>query len=70
MNIQLLTSFEVSKFLRVHPNTLRNWTKKGVFPKALKIEGRKLLWSEQEILDWVNSRKTSKPEMCGGRNER
>jgi len=30
MNSEMLTTTEVAKLLHVHPNTIRQWTKKGL----------------------------------------
>ena len=38
---EYLTLMEVSKLLRVHPNTLRNWDKNGQL-KAVRIGTRKI----------------------------
>lgn len=38
---ELLTLNEASKILKVHPNTLRSWDKKGIL-KALRIGVKKV----------------------------
>lgn len=35
-SLQLITLKEASRLLKVHPNTLRNWDKKGIL-KAVRI---------------------------------
>ncbi len=50
----LLTITEVSEILKVHPNTLRKWDKKGIL-KAVRFGLRgDRRYRKEDILDLVN----------------
>ncbi len=50
----LLTITEVSEILKVHPNTLRKWDKKGVL-KAIRFGQRgDRRYKQEDILQMVN----------------
>ena len=51
-----LTLKQACKLLQVHPQTIYIWRKKGKFPTAIRLGGRKLLWDETDLLDWIESR--------------
>lgn len=52
---EYLTLMEVSKLLKVHPNTLRNWDKSGQL-KAARIGARKLRrYKKEDILKFLDS---------------
>ena len=47
---QYLTLMEVSKMLNIHPNTLRNWDKEGIF-KATRIGVKKIRRYKKSDID-------------------
>lgn len=47
---ELLTLDEASKYLKCHPNTLRQWDKKGILP-AIRIGIRKARRYKKEDLE-------------------
>lgn len=54
---QFLTLKQASELLQVHPNTLRNWDKKGVL-KATRIGVRGIRrYKREELLKYMDSNK-------------
>lgn len=50
---QYLTLTEVSKLLKVHPNTLRNWDKNGTL-KPVRIGERKIRrYKKEDVIKFV-----------------
>ncbi len=50
---EYLTLSEVSKLLKVHPNTLRNWDKNGTL-KPIRIGERKLRrYKKEEVIKFL-----------------
>jgi excisionase family DNA binding protein len=47
---ELLTLDEASKYLKCHPNTLRQWDRKGILP-AIRIGERKARRYKKEDLE-------------------
>lgn len=47
---ELLTLNEASKILKVHPNTLRSWDKKGIL-KAIRIGVKKVRRYKKEDIE-------------------
>ena len=53
---EYLTLSEVSKLLKVHPNTLRNWDKNGTL-KPIRIGERKLRrYKKEEVLKFLEQK--------------
>jgi len=54
--IRLLTKKELCELLNVSPQTLYRWVDNGTFPAPVngRGRGRKLIWGEQQIEEWVN----------------
>jgi Helix-turn-helix domain len=48
----LLTEDEAAKFLRVHPQTLRNWRVAGKGPRALRLGLRRIFYEKTSVLSW------------------
>ena len=59
----LLTLKQACDLLQVHPQTIYNWRKNGCFPPPIRIGGRKLLWLESDLLDWVDAKNSCSPAM-------
>ncbi|WP_062518536.1 helix-turn-helix transcriptional regulator [Demequina gelatinilytica] len=53
---KLLTITEVAEMLRTSPNTINYWIYKGTGPKSIKV-GRRRLWSEADVLAWLEARR-------------
>lgn len=54
---ELLTLEEASAYLKCHPNTLRSWDRKGIFP-AIRIGVRKARrYKKDELEKFVQSPK-------------
>ncbi|NCC61646.1 MAG: helix-turn-helix domain-containing protein [Verrucomicrobiae bacterium] len=54
---ELLTLKEACDILKCHPNTLRQWDKKGILP-AIRIGERKARrYKKDDILNIVNNKK-------------
>ena len=51
---QLLTQKEVCALARISYPTLARWLTAGTFPQPVNGRKKKLLWSEQQITDWMN----------------
>jgi putative resolvase len=53
---EYLTFSEVSKLLKVHPNTLRNWDKNGTL-KPIRIGERKLRrYKKEDVLKFLEQK--------------
>lgn len=51
---EYLTLSEVSQMLKVHPNTLRAWDKKGIL-KAIRIGAKRIRrYRKEDILEFVS----------------
>ena len=51
---ELITLKEAANILKVHPNTLRNWDKKGILP-AVRIGEKKVRrYRKEDILNLIN----------------
>ena len=44
---------ELSKRLSVSKSTLYLWIKKGLFPSPIKVGENTVVWSEEQIQDWL-----------------
>ena len=53
-----LTLKQTCQLLQLHPQTIYVWRKNGEFPPAIRIGGRKLLWLEADLLDWLDNKNT------------
>jgi len=54
---ELLTLKEACDILKCHPNTLRQWDKKGIFP-AIRIGVKKIMrYRKEDILKLLNQKK-------------
>lgn len=54
---EYLTLKQVSERLKVHPNTLRNWDKKGTL-KPIRIGERKIRrYKKQDVINFLNNSK-------------
>jgi len=54
---ELITLRQASKFLKVHPNTLRQWDGKGIL-KAVRFGQRKdRRYRKEDILNLLNNKK-------------
>ena len=52
---EYLTLSEVSKMLKVHPNTLRNWDKNGTL-KPIRIGERKIRrYKKEDVIKFLES---------------
>ncbi len=52
---EYLTLSEVSKLLKVHPNTLRNWDKNGTL-KPIRIGERKIRrYKKEDVIKFLES---------------
>ncbi|MEC4842632.1 helix-turn-helix transcriptional regulator [Mycobacteroides chelonae] len=47
-----------AKILNVHPETLRDWSRRGLYnlPAPIRM-GSRLLWDVAELYAWIESRK-------------
>jgi len=53
---ELITLKEAANILKVHPNTLRNWDKKGIFP-AVRIGEKKVRrYRKEDIEKFINNK--------------
>ena len=54
---ELITLNEACAILKIHPNTLRQWDKKGILP-AIRIGERKVRrYRKEDILKFINKHK-------------
>lgn len=54
-DLQLLTTREVTALLKLDRSTLWDWTRKGRFPKPIKL-GRATRYRRSDIEAWLASR--------------
>ena len=61
---RLLTQQEICELTRISYPTLARWLTAGTFPQPINGRGKKLLWSQAVIEEWINNRQTAqKPEV-------
>lgn len=53
--LEILTSKDVCNLIRISRQTLRTWIKKGIFPKPLILNTKKLLWNKEVIEKWIKN---------------
>jgi len=53
---ELLTLSEACQILKVHPNTLRKWDKKGILVAVRFGERKDRRYKKEDIMKMVNSR--------------
>ena len=54
---ELITLNEACVILKIHPNTIRQWDKKGILP-AIRIGERKVRrYRKEDILKFINKHK-------------
>ena len=51
---KLLILREVLELTRVSYPTISRWLKTGMFPQPVNGRGRKLLWTQDSIAQWMN----------------
>jgi len=56
METRLLTAKDIISMCSVGYSTLYRWRKNGVFPESIGVG--KLLWTEQQITEWIDQRTT------------
>ena len=54
---ELLTLMETSKILNCHPNTLRQWDKKGILVAVRFGERKDRRYRKEDILKFLNQKK-------------
>ena len=54
---RLLDIKDVMDLCRCSYPTLARWMTANLFPQPLNGRGKKLLWAEQQILDWIECRR-------------
>ena len=54
---KLLDLKDVLDSCRCSYPTLARWMSANLFPQPLNGRGKKLLWAEQQIFDWIESRR-------------
>lgn len=55
-NRNYLNLQQTSALLQVHPQTIYIWRKNDEFPAARRVGKRKLLWLQDDIFNWLNTR--------------
>ncbi|HUW21121.1 MAG TPA: helix-turn-helix domain-containing protein [Candidatus Bathyarchaeia archaeon] len=53
---ELLTLKEASKILKVHPNTLRQWDRKGILVAVRFGQRKDRRYRKEDIMDLVNNK--------------
>ena len=56
---ELLTLKEASKILKVHPNTLRQWDRKGILVAVRFGQRKDRRYRKEDIMDLVNNKAKS-----------
>ncbi|WP_419627365.1 helix-turn-helix transcriptional regulator [Thiolapillus sp.] len=59
--IQWLTTKETEALAQISRTTMHNARKAGTFPEPIKI-GKKCLWIESEIKEWMNNKNNNEHE--------
>lgn len=52
---KMLTVAEVAAMIRVPEGTLRYWRHLGSGPKSFKMGPRRVVYREQDVLEWVDA---------------
>jgi predicted DNA-binding transcriptional regulator AlpA len=52
---KMLTVAEVAAMIRVPQGTLRYWRHLGSGPRSFKMGPRRVVYREQDVLEWVNA---------------
>lgn len=52
----LLTTSELSEYLKVKPNTLDHWASQGRGPAYIKVEGQRR-YDPTDVREWLEARK-------------
>jgi predicted DNA-binding transcriptional regulator AlpA len=55
---KLLTVRDVTNLLQISYSTLCRWLDAGTFPQPVNGRNRKLLWTEQSVVEWTNRQST------------
>jgi len=53
-NSRIMTTSEVAYFLRVHPNTVRHWTNKGLLPSFRLGTRRDRRFRREDVDDFLH----------------
>lgn len=60
MSDKLLHDFEVSRILGVSINTLRNWRYQNKGPKFVRLEGRSVMYQQNDVEQYIAKSKELK----------
>lgn len=60
---RLLTQQEICELIRISYPTLARWLTAGIFPQPINGRGRKLLWTQATIEEWMNRRQSAAAPM-------
>ena len=52
---KMLTVAEVAAMIRVPQGTLRYWRHRGSGPRSFKMGPRRVVYREQDVLEWVDA---------------
>lgn len=55
-NEKIMTTSEVAYFLRVHPNTVRHWTNKGLLPSFRLGTRRDRRFRREDVNDFLKQK--------------
>lgn len=53
---RILLEDEVSTITRLSPVTIWRLERKDLFPRRIKLGGKRVGWIEREVLDWIGAR--------------
>ena len=46
---KLLTTFDCAELDDVHPETIRKWTRQGIYPEPQRLPNGEMRWTEEQI---------------------
>ena len=52
----LLRERDVANLVGAHRSTIRRWMRKGEFPLAVRLPGRRVAWLAAEVVAWAEAR--------------
>jgi excisionase family DNA binding protein len=60
MERMLYSTKEVAWLLCVSVSTIKRWKHEGEFPQAAINNGRTVLWTREQLEDWINQKSNRK----------
>jgi prophage regulatory protein len=59
---QMLRVSDVAKLVGVKLTTVRKWVKEGSIPAPIRLNGKTMMWTREQIQLWINSQPKKRDE--------